>query len=408
MQFKINNTLNDIIINLKKSHKKLFPNNRNFASLYFAPGRINLIGEHTDYTGGLVFPAGIDRGTYILAKSNNTHNINLISLNFSEQIETIYLDKPLLKQNKWTDYILGVLFELNKTDSYHNGFDAIIFGNIPNGAGLSSSASLEMVAIMAILDINGKDLPLLGSNKMIDMVKLAVHCENDFVGVKCGIMDQFAVANAKKNKGIELDCNTLEFSYVDVHLNDYMLLVINTNKKRRLEESKYNKRRQECEKGFRILKSIGVNKEVLGQVTIEEWEDFKNNPVFKNNKIIAKRLNHVIKENYRVKKAQKALKNNDIKEFARLLNQSGDSLRNDYEVTGFHLDSLVEIARSCDGVIASRMTGAGFGGCTINIIKKDMLENVKNEIKAIYYKKTHLKPDFYEFTIGDGARKIII
>lgn len=395
--------MNDIISLLEKEFNNFF-NNKNKSIISFAPGRINLIGEHTDYTGGFVLPAGIDKGTYIISKKNGTKNINIVSLNFDRIIEKIDLTKPLIKESKWTDYIKGCIVYLKeKFKNLDCGFDAIVYGDIPNGAGLSSSASIEMVTILTLLAINDLNVPFPGTKEMVELTLIAQKSENKFVGVNCGIMDQFAIGNSKKNCAIKLDCNTLEFEYCNVKLDSYCLLVSNTNKKRRLEESKYNERRRECEQGFEILKKLGIKKDVLGYVTIEEWEKVKDRV---DNPLIKKRLNHVITENNRVKEAFIALNNKDIKKFANLLNESGESLRSDYEVTGEHLDAIVESARETDGVIAARMTGAGFGGCAINIVEKNKIEDIIESIKNNYFKKTGIEPNFYLFNIEDGARII--
>jgi len=393
------------IKNLLFEFDDIFKDNKNDFFVYFAPGRINLIGEHTDYTGGLVFPTGIDRGTYFITKKNNLSKIRITSVNFDKKIEEINLNMPLIKENKWTDYVKGILNELKKIkNDIKQGFDCLVFGNIPNGAGLSSSASFEMVSIIAFLDLNNFKIPLPGTKSMVDYTLLAQKAENNFVGVNCGIMDQFIVGNAKKDTAIKLDCYNLNFEYTNIDFGDHILLIANTNKQRKLNESKYNERRSECEEGFKLLKSYGCNKDVLGKISIKEWELFRNR--FNNNRIIKKRLNHVITENERVSQAFISLKNKNMQNFAQLLNESGDSLKNDYEVTGFHLDSLVDSARSTDGVIASRMTGGGFGGCTVNLIENKNKDKIIKEIEKKYTALTNIKPEFYIFNIGDGACKI--
>ena len=395
----------DIKTYLLEEFQKTFKTNQNQIFFYFAPGRINLIGEHTDYTGGLVCPAGIECGTYIIAQKNDSTKINIGSLNFDGKIESFDTKEELRKEQKWTDYIKGILFELNKKfGKLETGFNALIYGNIPNGAGLSSSASIEMASQIVFFDMNNFDIPKPGSREMVEATLLAQRCENNFVGVNCGIMDQFAIGNAKKDYGIKLDCFNLEFSYCKIELNDYCILVSNTNKKRKLEDSQYNTRRKECEDGFKILQKEGIQKEVLGRVTIDEWNNLKHR--FNDIPIIQKRLNHTITENLRVKEAFLSLEKNDIKRFACLLNESGDSLKNDFEVTGLHLDSLVESARTTDGVIASRMMGGGFGGCTISIAKKEHIQLITKEIEVKYFAKTQIKPDFYVFTLSDGAKKL--
>jgi galactokinase len=398
--------MKNIVDLLLKKFKNIFTDKTGEFSLFFAPGRINLIGEHTDYTGGLVFPAGIDYGTYIIAQTNTSKVINIASLNFEGKIETLDPDDFFSKTKSWTDYIKGVLTELKthyKEDIYQ-GFDALVYGDLPYGAGLSSSASLEMASIVMFLGMNERRIPHPGSVQMIHLSQLAQRSENSFVGVNCGIMDQFASGNAKEGHAIKLDCSDLSYEYCPLDLGEYSILVSNTNKQRRLDDSQYNIRRKECEKGFEMLKKLGIKKKVLGKVSLLEWN--KLQPKFSKHPVIKKRLNHVITENNRVKEAVKALTKNNIKKFASLINQSGDSLRNDFEVTGLHLDAMVDAARSTDGVIASRMTGAGFGGCTISIVKTSMVETVKKEIEKKYYDKTRIRPDFYLFKIGDGARKL--
>lgn len=396
--------MNTIIKNLQDSFFSVF-NNSSEPRFFFSPGRINIIGEHTDYSGGLVFPAGINKGTYIAAAPNNKGVLRIASANFESTISTISLDTLSAKDNSWCDFVKGVLLELlTPHKDLAIGFDALVFGNIPNGAGLSSSASFEMVLAMTFLGLNGLPLPLPGSEEMTAYVKMAQSAENNFVGLNCGIMDQFASAHARKEQAIQLDCFDLRFKYCPVELHEYGILVINSNKQRKLGESKYNQRRSECEAGFKIIKEAGAAEEVLGRITAENWESYR--PLFEQEEVIRKRVEHVVQENERVKQTYSALQNNDIDTFAALINSSGDSLKNKFEVTGFHLDSLVDAARSTEGVLAARMMGGGFGGCTINIIKKQLKENIVDTINKKYKEKTEIKPDFYDFDIGDGAREL--
>ena len=393
----------DITNFLIEKYNTLFTNNRDFL-LVFAPGRINLIGEHTDYTGGVVLPAAIDCGTYLLLKPNDTNFINISSLNFEEKKYTIDISKSIIKSNLWTDYLLGILSELNKAGILiQKGFDGVIFGNIPNGSGLSSSASLEMALILGITAVNNVEIPKPGSQKMIDYTLIAQKAENNFVGVNCGIMDQFVIGNAKKNKAIKLDCSNLNFEYCNVTLDDYTILVLNTNKQRKLEESKYNERREECEKGYELLKKFGIEKNFLGKVTVSELNKYIDN-IKSISPILVKRLYHIVTENNRVMEAFISLKEKNLPKFASLINQSGDSLRNYYEVTGHHLDAIVDAAKSTVGVIASRMTGAGFGGCAISIVEKSKIKSVKKSISEKYYNSTGITPEFYNFKISDGAK----
>lgn len=395
----------ELINELTTKFKEIYKNYNNI-KIFFAPGRVNLIGEHTDYTGGYIFANGIDKGTYIIAQKNDQEKINITSLNIENKIETIDLNKKLVDENKWIDYMKGVIVELrNKGKNISAGFDALVYGNIPNGAGLSSSASFEMASILTLLNLNDYEIPEHGTEAMKELAIIAQKAENDFVGVNCGIMDQFVISNAKENKAILLDCYDLSFKYSDVDLKEYALLVANTKKYRRLEESKYNERRIECESGFRMIQEFGVNKKALGKVTLNEWNAVKQK--IQDAKII-KRLEHVINENERVLQAYESLKENDIISFSKLINESGDSLRYNYEVTGDHLDAMVDSARETEGVIGSRMMGAGFGGCAINVVKSDKIIEIKKVLGEKYFSKTGITPEFYEFKIGDGAKQIFL
>lgn len=400
--------MKEIIETLTDHYKSTFPDVDRYR-LFFSPGRANLIGEHTDYTGGLVFPFGLDCGTYILAAPNDSGSINLLSMNFP--------GKPgILKYNnytrcgEWYDYFAGVIDELDKSGILppdKKGFNAIIYGNIPNGAGLSSSASLEMAAIVTLLGINGVSIPANDSSDMIRLTLTAQAAENNFIGLNCGIMDQFASGCARSDHAILLDCYDLSYKYAPLNLGDkYSILIANTNKQRMLSESKYNERRAECESGFAILKKNGATAKALGRVTTAEWDKYASHPEI--TPLIYRRLNHVITENERVRTAYNSLAADDIETFAACINASGSSLKNSYEVTGEHLDNLVWAALDTDGVICSRMTGAGFGGCTINIIEKNKIEDIKKSIAVKYSNATGLKPDFYIFKAGRGSSEIII
>ncbi len=264
-----------------------------------------------------------------------------------------------------------------------------------------------MSLILAILGINCYIIPENGSKEIIKLTLCAQRAENNFVGVKCGILDQFAIGNAKENRVIKMKCDTLDFKYSPINLKDKTIIIMNTNKKRRLEESKYNERRSECERGFEILKNYGIKKTALGDVTIGEWNELKSK-VKSDDEIIYRRLNHVVGENDRVLRAFESLQNDDLSRLARLINESCDSLKTDFEVTGDYLDAIVEAARSTSGVIAARMTGAGFGGCAIAIAQKDDLDKIKLEISQKYQKSTGIAPEFYNYDISDGAREIEI
>ena len=388
----------ELIENLKNDFTEIF--NENPTNIYFSPGRVNLIGEHTDYNGGNVFPCALSIGTYGLTTKRDDKKVRLYSNNFKD-IGVIEFDLDQLKFEKkhdWANYPKGVI----KTFKDHgfdisNGFNVLVYGNIPNGSGLSSSASLELLTSIILKDTFNLEID------MVSMVKMSQEAENKFIGVNCGIMDQFAIGMGTKDCAILLDCNTLEYRYSKINMDGYKLVIGNTNKKRGLVDSKYNERRAECEEALRILKEY-KNVSSLGELTEEDFESLKDKI---ENPIIRKRAKHAVLENIRTLKAVKTLENNDIKTFGELMNQSHISLRDDYEVTGIELDTLVEAAwDQKDNVIGSRMTGAGFGGCTISIVKEDAIDEFINYSTEKYEKIIGYKPSFYVVDISDGTRKL--
>ena len=359
-----------------------------------------MIGEHTDYNGGNVFPCALSIGTYGLTTKRDDKKVRLYSNNFKD-IGVIEFDLDQLKFEKehdWANYPKGVI----KTFKDHgfdisNGFNVLIYGNIPNGSGLSSSASLELLTSIILKDTFNLEVD------MVSMVKMSQEAENKFIGVNCGIMDQFAIGMGTKDCAILLDCNTLEYRYSKINMDGYKLVIGNTNKKRGLVDSKYNERRAECEEALRILKEY-KNVSSLGELTEEDFESLKDKI---ENPIIRKRAKHAVLENIRTLKAVETLENNNIKTFGELMNQSHISLRDDYEVTGIELDTLVEAAwDQKDNVIGSRMTGAGFGGCTISIVKEDAIDEFINYSTEKYEKIIGYKPSFYVVDISDGTRKL--
>ena len=368
--------------------------------LFFSPGRVNLIGEHTDYNGGHVFPCALSFGTYAIMAKRNDRKVRLYSMNF-EDLGIIEFDLDNMvydKAHDWANYPKGVIktFE-NHGHKTEHGFDILFYGNIPNGAGLSSSASLEVLMAVIINDLNNFDLD------MISMVKMCQEAENKFIGVNCGIMDQFAIGMGTEGCAILLDCNTLEYRYSKINMDGYKIVIGNTNKKRGLADSKYNERRSECESALAQIQTV-KNINSLGELTEEEFEEVKN---VITDPIVRKRAKHAVYENQRTLKAVKALENNDLLLFGKLMSESHISLRDDYEVTGKELDTLVSLAWEMPGVIGARMTGAGFGGCTVSIVKE---ENVQYFIDTITEKYTEIigyAPDFYVANISDGARKLL-
>lgn len=367
--------------------------------VFFSPGRVNLIGEHTDYNGGNVFPCALSFGTYGAIALRDDKTVRMYSENFKD-LGIITFDIDDLKNEEkhdWANYPKGVISVLlNHGYDVKQGFDMVVFGNIPNGAGLSSSASLELLMGVMVDKI---------FNFNIDRVELVKYCqesENKFIGVNCGIMDQFAIGMGKEDSAILLDCNTLDYSYSKVDLKDEVIIIANTNKRRGLADSKYNERRSECETALSELQ-IKLNINSLGELTEEEFE---NNKYLIKNDIRAKRAKHAVYENQRTLKAVKALQNNDIETFGKLMNDSHKSLRDDYEVTGKELDTLVDLAWKHEATVGARMTGAGFGGCTVSIVKKDMKEDFINTVGKGYKETIGYDADFYVANIGDGTREI--
>ena len=368
-------------------------------SKFFSPGRVNLIGEHTDYNGGHVFPCAIHKGTYALVKKRDDKKFRMYSENFENLgiIEFLLDNLVNEKKHKWVNYPKGVVkMFIEAGYKIDSGFDVLFYGNIPNGSGLSSSASIEIVTSIILKDLYNLDID------MVEMVKLSQKAENQFIGVNSGIMDQFAVGMGKKDNAILLDCNTLKYSYAPVILKDEVLVIGNTNKKRGLADSKYNERRAECEEALKDLqKELDIQS--LGELSVEEFN--KSEKLIKN-EINRKRAKHAIYENQRTIKAQKELMEGNLEEFGRLMNESHVSLRDDYEVTGIELDTMVEIAWNQEGVIGSRMTGAGFGGCTISIVKKDAVDKFIENVGKEYKERVGLDADFYVVNISDGAKKL--
>lgn len=378
--------------------EKLYGKNGTEIRVFYSPGRVNLIGEHTDYNGGYVFPCALDFGTYAAVRRRNDRKVFMASLNFDLKVE-VDLDELLYdKGHDWANYPKGVLKVLQNAGYSFSGFEIVFDGNIPNGAGLSSSASIEIVTAVAVNEIFNLNID------RIELVKLCQKAENIFVGVNCGIMDQFAVGMGKKENAILLKCDTLEYSYVPLKLNDYKILIANTNKRRGLADSKYNERRSQCEKavGFLKKKLPIIN---LGQISIEEFEEYKD---LIPDEIIRKRAKHVIYENRRVLEAVKALNDEDLIKFGRLMIESHNSLRDDYEVTGKELDTLVEEALKLNGVIGSRMTGAGFGGCTVSIVKESAVQEFIQIVTRNYTQRIGYEPTIYVTGIGEGAGEIKI
>jgi len=381
---------------LKKEFVRRYGGNIEEVSAYFAPGRVNLLGEHTDYNGGLVMPFSIGFGTVLLTRKRNDEKIRFASRNFTQTADVCMKSEIDKVGNSWINYPLGLFKEFQLQGFNPGGLDLLFYGNIPNGAGLSSSASIEMVTAFAINDLFG-----YGKN-VIDMVHMAQHAENNFVGMNCGIMDMFAVGMGVDGKVIMLDCDTLDYSLVEIPIEGYVFIISDTKKERKLADSKYNERRSQCEAVVEIVNGHHPIKN-LSQLSVAQWDQYKS---LISDEVLRKRATHVITENQRVKDGMAALANHDLTLFGQKMNASHESLKTDYEVSCYELDVLVEAAQNVNGVVGSRMTGAGFGGCTISLLPEGSVATFKNEVGEIYQQKTGLKPAFYLAVPSDGVRKL--
>ena len=364
---------------------------------YFAPGRVNLIGEHTDYNGGHVFPCALTLGTYAVARKRDDDKIRFYSVNFESLgiIETSLDDFVPSKKAGWTNYPKGVMWAFAKRGYVMtSGLDMLIYGDIPNGSGLSSSASLEVLTGVVL-----KDLYNFEEVSMVDIALIGQDSENNFNGCNCGIMDQFASAMGKKGNAVFLDTSTLEYEYAPVALLDAKIVITNSKVKHSLVDSAYNDRRNECETALKELQEV-IDIKTLGDLTGEEFE--ANKDAIKS-EIRQKRAKHAVYENQRTIKAVEALKNNDIETFGQLMNASHESLKNDYEVSCEEVDVLVELAQSIPGVLGSRITGGGFGGCTVSIVKNDVIDKFIEVVGNGYTEKLGRKAEFYVVEIGGGA-----
>lgn len=369
------------------------------ARAYFAPGRVNLIGEHTDYNGGHVFPCALTLGTYGIARKREDNKICFYSLNFEKMgiIETSLDDLKPYKEAGWTNYPKGVMWAFEKRGfSMDCGLDFMIYGNIPNGSGLSSSASLEVLTGVILKDMYGFDV------SMTDIALIGQYSENNFNGCNCGIMDQFASANGKQDHAIFLDTNTLTYEYAPIKLVDSKIVIVNSKVKHSLVDSAYNDRRNECETALKELQTV-VDIKTLGDLTEEEFEAHKD--AIKS-EIRQKRAKHAVYENQRAIRAVEALKENDVETFGKLMNASHVSLRDDYEVSCEEIDILVDLAWGIEGVVGSRITGGGFGGCTVSIVKNEAVDTFVKVINEKYLEKVGHKPEIYVVDIGDGAGKL--
>ncbi|MDR0765357.1 MAG: galactokinase [Odoribacteraceae bacterium] len=363
--------------------------------VYFAPGRVNLIGEHVDYNGGLVFPCALSFGTYLLVARREDKMTAFTTLNFDHAAtldERSFTEKPAT----WERYPLGVMKEFADKGYDSWGYDLLFYGDVPHRAGLSSSASIELVTAVMLNDV------LAAGIDPVELARMSQRAENLFVGMHSGIMDQFASAMGKANHAIALDCATLGFEWVPLDMEGYSVVVANTNKRRELADSKYNERRGECEEAARILgREIAL--ETLCELTPEVFEKYAGKIT---DDTIRRRARHAVSENARVKEAVAALKGGNLQRFGQLMNDSHRSLKEDYEVTGIELDTLAEEGQKLEGVLGSRMTGAGFGGCTVSLVANDAIPSFVATLGERYKALVGLTADFYVASIGDGAMKL--
>jgi galactokinase len=366
--------------------------------VFFAPGRVNLIGEHTDYNGGYVFPAALTFGTTMLIRPRQDRLVGFASTNFKLHKQISIDELTFNKADDWMNYPKGIIVHLAKQGfELTRGYDLLFHGEIPNGAGLSSSASIEVVTAYGLLASEGYP------TDTVKIALLAQKTENEFVGVNCGIMDQFAVANGKKDHAILLMCDTLEYDLVPFQSGSYKLVIGNTNKRRGLVDSAYNERRSQCEQAVKDLQAQFPDIQLLGQITLEQFNVYKH---LIPDETVRRRAQHVVEEIDRVLQSMKVLQENDLEAFGKLMVGSHNSLRDLYEVTGVELDTMVAEALKVPGVLGSRMTGAGFGGCTVSLVHEDSVRAFQYQVGKAYTEQTGLTPEFYVCDIGDGVKQM--
>ena len=374
--------------------------------MYFSPGRVNLIGEHTDYNGGCVFPCALSFGAWLLLAKNNDQVLRFRSLNMPQTYSIPVADIKPQPDRAWCNYALGCIDIIRRRHpeaKLESGYDLLYYGNVPAGAGLSSSAAMEVVTARAFTEeMNWKDAD--DKKYRTELALIGQACEHEYAGVMCGVMDQFASAQGKKDHAIHLNCDTLEFEHVPVKMEGIKVVISNTHSPHHLDSGAYNDRVRQCKTAVEQISTVKPIKH-LAELTPEDWKEVEGvitDPIAK------KRAHHVVGEVARTAEAVEALKKGDIKRFGELMTQSHVSLRDDYEVTGKELDTMAEAAWEVEGVLGSRMTGGGFGGCTVSLVKDEAIETFKAHVGKVYEEKTGLKPDFYVAEIGDGVSRLEI
>ncbi len=389
---------------LKKRFIEIYGRSEEGLRMFSSPGRVNLIGEHTDYNGGYVFPAALTMSSTVIARPRSDRMMNLIATDLGIQVRGSLDTLEEYKALKWGNYQYGVADELQKAGYKLAGCDLLYHDTVPLGAGLSSSAAIEVATAITLLALGNTALGLKQPIDMVEMALISQKAENNYVGVNCGIMDQFASAMGKADHAIFLNCRDLSFHHVPLNLKGYRIVITNTNKKRSLADSKYNERRSQCEQAFAILRNFIPQATCLGEISMDEFNKYKHEI---KDGIIRNRAEHVIAEDDRVLKSVEALNNDNIELFGRYMIASHSSLRDLYEVTGVELDTLVEEALRIEGVAGSRMTGAGFGGCTVSIVREEAVDIFIEKVGQGYREKTGIEPSFYISQVGDGGREII-
>ncbi len=366
--------------------------------IFEAPGRVNLIGEHIDYNGGHVFPAALEMKNTVVARPNGTGRIRLAVTSLPDRVDADTNTLENYKHLSWGSYQLGVAYMLQQAGFRIAGCDLLYHGTVPYGAGLSSSASIEVATALMLAKLGGTVAP-----DMVQLARLCQKAENEYVGMSCGIMDQFVSAMGKKDHALFLDCSTLEYAYVPLDLGDHTIVITNTNAPHKLTHSQYNERRRQCEQALSVINENGGHYRYLCEMSVKELAIYQRHLT---DETLLRRARHCVTEETRTMQSLEALKRGDIAAFGRLLAEANISMRDDYEATGRELDAVFSIAMRMDGVLGSRMTGGGFGGCNISIVEKSRVEAFKQIMTAEYEQAVGLTPAFYQSNAGGGAREV--
>ena len=381
-------------INIEEVNKLFEQRHQAKPIIVVSPGRINLIGEHTDYNEGFVLPAAIDKAIFVAVQQREDNQVCLYAMEYGEEF-VVVLDRIEKTKLRWPGYVLGVVDQLQKRGFKLKGFNLILGGNVPIGAGVSSSAAVECATVFALNELFGFNI------SKIDMVKIAQKAEHDFAGVKCGIMDQFASMFGQENKVISLDCRSLEYEYFPIEMTGLKIVLLDTNVKHSLASTEYNVRREQCERGVALIQQKYPSVKTLRDATMEMLDK-----CVKTELLIYKRCRYVVEENIRLQEACKDLGNNDIKSFGQKMFRTHDGLSKEYEVSCKELDFLVEQVRNEEAVLGARMMGGGFGGCTINLVKEEAIPALVNKLSKLYQENMGLELKHYVIAIKDGTHRV--